>query len=119
MIRALILIIFSALWLHVHADEPVFIHYTSQQGLPGNMVYDIYRDGKGMLWFGTDNGIARYNGVDFRAYSTHHGLSDNEIFFFKEDNDARMWMSTYNGELCFYKDGTIYNAQKTSFLNTP
>lgn len=120
MIRTIILLVlFSLQVLYTYANEPVFIQYTVQQGLPGNMVYDIYRDSKGMLWFGTDNGIARYNGTYFEKYSTHHGLSDNEIFFFKEDNERRIWMSTYNGELCFYKNGKIYNRETSAFLNTP
>lgn len=103
----------------LHAGEPIFTHYNSQDGLPSDMVYDIYRDSHGMLWFGTDNGIAKYNGVNFKVYSTHHGLSDNEIFFFKEDHNRRIWMSTYNGTLCYYHDGTIYNAEKVDFLKIP
>lgn len=103
----------------VSAQEPVFLHYTTDDKLPGNMVYDIYRDTEGFLWFGTDNGVARYNGIEFEAYSTADGLPDNDIFYFKEDYHKRMWVSTYNGELSYYENGRFYNAGSKEFLKLP
>lgn len=98
------------------AQEPVWQQYTAGAGLPSNMIYDIYRDGEGYLWFATDKGICRYNGLQFETYATIHGLPDNEIFFFKQDYQQRLWISTFNGELCYYKDGKFFTAANTPFL---
>ena len=94
-------------------------HYTVEDGLPSNTVYEIYRDSKGFLWFATDKGVARYNGIKFETFTTFNGLPDNEVFFFQEDYYGRLWLGTYNGELCYYKDDTFHTAANTPFLKLP
>ena len=94
-------------------------HYTVEDGLPSNTVYEIYRDSKGLLWFATDKGVARYNGLKFETFTTFNGLPDNEVFFFQEDLYGRLWLATYNGELCYYKDDTFHSAANTPFLKLP
>ena len=95
------------------------IHYKIEDGLPSNIVYEIYRDHKGFLWFATNKGVARFNGIKFEIFTTFNGLPDNEIFFFQEDKYGRLWLSTFNGELCFYKNDTFHNATNTPFLKLP
>src|SRR5579872_7492923 len=92
------------------------LHYTVENGLPSNTVYDLYRDSKGFIWLSTDKGIVKYNGIEFEKYTTNDGLPDNEIFFFKEDYENRVWMSCYNGQLCFYKDGILHTGANTPYL---
>jgi two-component sensor histidine kinase len=92
------------------------LHYSIEDGLPANTIHDIYRDSKGMLWFSTNKGVARYNGVKFEVFTTFNGLPDNEIFFSREDHQGRMWFATYNGELCYYKDDSFHSAKTRPFL---
>ena len=92
------------------------LHFTNNDGLPGNTVYVIYRDKKGFLWFGTDKGIARYNGLKFEVFTTLNGLPDNEIFQFCEDLYGRLWLVSFSGELCYYKDGKFHTPENTPFL---
>jgi len=105
--------------INTKAQDFPMLHYTIEDGLPSNTVYDVYRDSKGILWFCTNKGVARYNGIKFDTYSTFNGLSDNEIFFSQEDVYGRIWFSTYNGQLCYYKDDTFHTAANTSFLKLP
>lgn len=118
------LLLFSvAAWLMLvspaSAQEIPMLHYTVSDGLPSNTVYQIYRDHKGILWFGTDKGVARYNGARFDVFTTYDGLPDNEIFLFSEDKYDRLWMGTFNGELCYYKNDTFHTAANTPFLQMP
>lgn len=92
------------------------IHFSMESGLPGNTVYEIYRDSKGMLWFATNKGVARYNGVTFEVFTTYSGMADNEVFFFQEDHEGRVWLATYNGDLCYYKNDSFYTARNAPFL---
>ena len=62
------------------SQEP--IKYTTKQGLPSNHVYCIRQDSKGFMWFGTNRGIAKYDGVSFRVFSTKDGLPNNDIWHF-------------------------------------
>jgi hypothetical protein len=95
------------------------LHYTFEDGLPSNTVYQIYRDSKGFLWIGTDNGVARYNGITFEVFTSFDGLPDDEIYFFREDYQGRLWMATSNGKLCFYKNDTFHTALNTPYLKLP
>jgi len=102
-----------------YSQQYPMLHYTLDNGLPSNTVYDVYKDSHGFLWFATDKGVARYNGLKFDVFTTENGLPDNEIFFFREDYSKRLWLSTYNGELCYYKNGVFHTANNTPFLRLP
>lgn len=41
---------------------------TTEDGLPSNTVRNIVQDGRGFLWFGTDNGLCRYDGTQVRVF---------------------------------------------------
>lgn len=104
---------------NVYCQDFPMLHFTSDNGLPGNTVYQVYRDSKGFLWFGTDKGVARYNGVEFEVFTTFNGLPDNEVFLFSEDLHGRLWLVSFNGELCYNKNDTFHTARNTPFLKLP
>ncbi len=87
--------------------------YTSADGiLPSDIVYSIEIDTRGFVWFGTSDGLARYdrkrNKSDF--FYTTDGLPSNVIRSIKEDNAGNIWLSTHTGISEF-----IYNDKK--FIN--
>ncbi|WP_246192119.1 hybrid sensor histidine kinase/response regulator [Pseudoxanthomonas sangjuensis] len=63
-------------------------------GLPTNIVYDVAEDADGYLWFATLDGLARYDGLDFRIWRREDGLGDNEIDALFVDTDNRLWIGT-------------------------
>lgn len=109
----LIFVFFS---INTNAKDYPMLHYTIEDGLASNTIYDIYQDPAGMIWIGTDKGISRFNGLKFENFTTADGLSDNECFFFQPDYEGRLWIGTYNGKLCFYKDGIFHNENNTRWL---
>ena len=50
------------------AHDLYFRHYTNKQGLSHNTVYCALQDKKGFMWFGTDDGLNRFDGHQFRIY---------------------------------------------------
>lgn len=102
-----------------YAQQIPMIHYTMEHGLPSNVVYDVIRDHNGFLWFSTDKGLSRYNGISFETFTMADGLPDDEVFFCKEDYQGRIWIGAYNGKLCFYKNGKFYTEKNCSFLKVP
>lgn len=106
----------SGISLLCAAQELPVVHYTTENGLPSNIVYCSYRDSKGLLWFGTDKGLVMYNGIRFETFTTFDGAPDNEIFYILEDHHQRLWIQTFNGLLCYYKDGVFHTPANTPFL---
>lgn len=107
----LILVVFSC--IGAQAQQPSYIHFNVNNGLPSNNVYYASQDKSGYFWFATDKGVVRFNGYSFNNYTTNEGLSDNEIFDIYQDSKDRIWFSCYNGEPSFYQDGTFYNCMSS------
>ncbi len=70
----------------------------------------VASDQAGTLWFGTNKGLARYDGNSFSYFDKSTGLPDNWILSLHVDNKNRTWVGTPNGILCMEKDkNTLYN----------
>ncbi|MFI5132879.1 MAG: two-component regulator propeller domain-containing protein [Chitinophagales bacterium] len=82
-----------------------FEHLTTENGLSENVIYSIVQDSKGYLWIGTDNGLNRYNGYEFKKFrynaSDNNSLPSNTINSICEDSQGNIWLGTNQG-LCKY-----------------
>ena len=87
--------------------QVAYHNFNSNDGLPSNEVYCGLQDHDGFLWFGTDHGVVKYNGYNFKIYTTADGLTDNTVLDLKEDDNGKLWVLTFNGGLCFY-DGSKF-----------
>ncbi len=85
-------------------------------GLPSNRVYSAFKDSRGFLWFCTDLGVSRYNGLHLETFTTADGLADNENFHCYEDQKGRIWFASLNGKLSFFQNEEFFNAQKCRWL---
>ncbi|MCV6636770.1 two-component regulator propeller domain-containing protein [Candidatus Albibeggiatoa sp. nov. NOAA] len=74
---------------------------TTAQNLPNSTVHSIYQDKQGFMWFGTKEGLGRYDGYQFKVYrhdpQKHTSLSNNEVYTIYEDRQGQLWIATYNG----------------------
>jgi hypothetical protein len=118
--RKLIFTLALFLCIGMRANDAAYLHYTIDQGLPSNEVYDVYEDSLGYIWFATDHGISRYDGYSFKNFSTSDGLVHNTIFGFYEDHRGLIWMRSFNSQLCYMQNGIIkpyvHNAKLQAFL---
>ncbi len=89
------------------AQMPAYLHYTVQDGLPSNLVYCGLQDRRGLLWFGTDKGLACFDGIRFRVYSMADGLPDPEVLFMREDAEGRLWLLCFRKKPCYMLNGKI------------
>ncbi len=86
-------------------------HYTTKEGLPSNNCYFTLQDKKGYIWVATDAGVSRFDGSNFENFSVDDGLPDNQILQLKEDSKGRIWFLALNGQLSYFYNGKIYNAE--------
>lgn len=75
-----------------------FEHITTNDGLPQGYVTSIIQDGFGFLWFGTQNGLVKYDGYNFNEYmykkDDTNSISDNWITKIAVDNENNIWVGT-------------------------
>jgi ligand-binding sensor domain-containing protein len=53
---------------HAYAQDIKFERISVEQGLSNNLVYCLYQDSRGFMWFGTDDGLNKYDGYKFTVY---------------------------------------------------
>lgn len=80
-----------------------FEHISLEQGLSQSVVTCILQDYQGFMWFGTYDGLNKFDGYDFVVYKhdlqNPHSLSDNTIQALFEDSAGMLWIGTREG-LC-------------------
>ena len=83
-----------------------FSHLTTSNGLLQSHITCILQDRRGLIWFGTRNGLYRYNGYDFqpflRSINDSTSLPDNFIRSLCQDRQGRIWIGTDKG-VCRYR----------------
>ncbi len=101
-----------------------------ENGLSQSTIFSILQDVEGFMWFGTGNGLNKYDGYSFTVY-THNildssSISDNTVTAMYEDKNGFIWMGTINGVLNKFdrKTGTFQKFyidrkvdDKNSFVN--
>jgi len=87
-------------------DELIFNHLTVDDGLSQSSVTCIFQDSKGFMWFGTQDGLNRYDGYNFKTFknspSDSTSLNNNFIFSIYEDQDQILYIETQGGTLHRY-----------------
>ena len=63
----------------VNAQRIFSTSYTMDDGLAANRVYSILQDSCGFMWFGTDDGLSRFDGISFKNRNRHLRLEDRHF----------------------------------------
>ena len=90
--------------LPARAGEPYqFRSIGVEDGLSQNMVYCILQDRQGYMWFGTQDGINRYDGTSFKIFRENKisGLGNDAIISLAESPDGSLWAGTVQGLYCY------------------
>jgi len=102
------LLAFSAIgWSpDVEARNIRFSHLSVEDGLSQSVVHAILQDRDGMMWFGTQEGLNRYDGYEFTVFTRDRNLpgslSHDLVRSLLEDSRGRLWVGTDGGGLNLY-----------------
>jgi ligand-binding sensor domain-containing protein/signal transduction histidine kinase len=96
--------------LSAHPTEPLpqifgedisFEHITLGDGISQSWTYSILQDRSGFIWFGSEDGLFRYDGTNFRVYRNdvfnEESVSSNIVWDLLEDSDGVLWVATEKG----------------------
>ncbi|MCU0441696.1 MAG: histidine kinase [Bacteroidia bacterium] len=91
-----------------------YTSYTVDNGLAQNTVWDVFQDYKGFMWFGTADGIDRFDGYKMHHYKFSQfdtaSILGNSAFHFLETKNHQLWISHNKGI-------SVYNRAKNNFYN--
>ena len=114
----MILLLGCALYTESIAQEYSFAHYDVKEGLPSSVVYAAVQDKEGFMWFATEGGLSRFDGIHYKNFTIQDGLPDNEIIGLFVDSKNRIWIIPFKNTICYYYQGKIHTPQNDSVLNS-
>ena len=96
----LLLVLVGSLCAQAH-EHYIVQHYSIKDGLSQNTVMAILQDKQGFMWFGTWDGLNRFDGYTFRVYKAIHegelAQVNNRVEYIFEDEEEQIWWATYDG----------------------
>jgi len=103
-IRFKLYILASLLWILLTSEGTKFSHITIEDGLSQSSVKCIFQDSRGFLWFGTGDGLNKYDGYDFQIINSSPinplSISGNDIScIYENPYDSTLWVGTQNAGL--------------------
>lgn len=112
--KLLLLIALQLLGIHtivLNAQRIFSTSYTMDDGLAANRVYSILQDSCGFMWFGTDDGLSRFDGIKFKNYYLSgyiNATTSNSVKKIFIDQRGKMWIGLDSGIV-------IYDPQTDTF----
>ena len=96
------IIIFNLCLLESYASNKniTFNNLNIEQGISQSTAEIIFQDSKGYIWIGTNDGLNRYNGYEYKIYNYEEGknsISNNGITDITEDENGYIWVGTVQG----------------------
>ncbi|HEY4877235.1 MAG TPA: two-component regulator propeller domain-containing protein, partial [Puia sp.] len=100
-----------------------FKHLTTKDGLSDNQVTCINEDNNGLIWFGTVNGLNRFDGYRIKQFvhqdADPSSMPGNNISQVLPDSKNNLWISTASGLVYFNTNSQKALSFKNGFINAP
>ncbi|RIV26754.1 hybrid sensor histidine kinase/response regulator [Fibrisoma montanum] len=105
--RFYIFLVFFTAFVTTAFTQPAnesFRHLSAKDGLSHNSINCILQDRDGFLWFGTNDGLDKYDGHTFTVFQPNpaqptHSFQGNQVMGLCEDRNGHIWAVTMNGGL--------------------
>lgn len=97
-----LIVLYLFLRLNSFGQDCYSKNLTTIDGLPNNSIYSIYKDTRGILWVGTENGISKSVNNTITNYTISNGLAHNSCWAIAEDQNRNLWFGSHGGGLTFY-----------------
>ncbi|HEX8040461.1 MAG TPA: two-component regulator propeller domain-containing protein [Chryseosolibacter sp.] len=89
------------------AQIPFFQSYFPLKRNVPLQVNALLQDRKGFMWFGTDQGAFRFDGINYKQFLSTDSLTGNNITALAEDSAGTIWLGHQNGQLAYIEKGQV------------
>lgn len=104
------------------AQPYYFKHYEVENGLSNNAVICIMQDHLGFMWFGTRDGLNRFDGLSYKIFrndpSKKNTIGSNAIMSLSEDDENKIWVGTEKGLFVFDELTESFTQLKEAGINS-
>ncbi|WP_353146019.1 histidine kinase [Chryseobacterium sp.] len=95
---------------------PGLVNYGEESGLNNSYTYSLSQDHNGYIWVGSDNGLFRFDGKEFKQYSKKSGLKNLEILSSLPLDNGEIFIFPFLNDFAYLKDGHIINSDSNKEL---
>jgi ligand-binding sensor domain-containing protein/signal transduction histidine kinase len=99
-----VLVLCTIFCSQVYYAQPTSLHFTNlnvNEGISNNFIHTVFKDSRGFLWLGSDDGLNLYDGEKFTVFKHNRfdstSICNNKIRSIEEDNDGMLWIGTNDG----------------------
>ncbi len=96
-------------YTQIHPSKQI----STTNGLPNNQVEAIFKDSRGIIWVGTQNGLSKIENGNITNFYVEDGLCHNAVWDIVEDSKGNLWFGTYGGGIAKY-DGKRFTIIKSN-----
>ncbi|MFC2091114.1 two-component regulator propeller domain-containing protein, partial [Bacteroidota bacterium] len=107
-LHVLLFIIILLLTPGTQAQTPYMKQISLFKGKESYTVTVVYQDKQGWIWFGTDRGLFRYDGINLNHYTVNDSLASDHITAIGAESSGSFWIGHKDGEITRYENSTFY-----------
>jgi len=107
------------------AQIPGLINYSEEEGLNTSYTYRLRQDKDGFIWIGSDNGLFRFDGKEFKQYGKKDGLKNIDVLSCEPLPNGELLIISFLNDFASLKHGKVINSdqnrelQKLHFEHNP
>jgi len=113
----LVTAIFFSLSSIFFAQIPGLVNYGEEEGLNSSYTYTLSQDLNGFIWIGSDNGLFRFDGKEFKQYNKKNGLKNIEVLSCHQLSNGEIFILSFLNDFAYLKNGRIINSDSNKELN--
>jgi len=99
--------IFIIAFQNTFAQVPFFQSYSLLKKNEAVVVNKILQDKTGFIWFGTNKGLFKFDGIRYRRFLGVDNLPDENVTALAQDSTGRLWVGSNNGKISIVDKNTI------------
>lgn len=98
------------------AQIPGLVNYSEENGLNSSYTYRLSQDNNGFIWVGSDNGLFRFDGKEFKQYNKKDGLKNIDVLACYPLSNGEIFINPFLNDFAYLKNGKIINSDTNKEL---